>query len=418
MENKHVIIVGAGVIGLFSAYYLSKKGIRVTILDNTDGTDNCSYGNAGFFSPSHIVPLASPGIISQGLRWMMKSDSPFYIKPKLDRDLISWGLKFRKAANKRQVDKAVPVLHELLMNSRQLIAEILTDEGIDAGLNEKGLLMYCKTQHALDEEIEMAELASRLGQETEVLTAEQASALNPGLDLDIVGAVLFKNDAFVTPHLLIKGLKKALTSNGVSIEYGKHVEKFVTDNSGAINKIIVNGEERNADEYVLAVGSWTRDMMKQLNIRLPMQAGKGYSFVLPSPKVMPETCSILTEARVAVTPMKHGLRFAGTMEVNGLDLSINHKRVQGIVDSVSKYFPQFTKDDFKDIKPWAGLRPCSPDGMPYIGRTKKYNNLLVATGHAMLGVSLGPVTGKLISQMVVNEHIETNIALLDVDRYN
>jgi len=418
MENKHVIIVGAGVIGLCSAYYINKRGVRVTILDNTDGTDNCSYGNAGFFSPSHIVPLASPGIISQGLRWMMRSDSPFYIKPRLDRDLISWGLKFRKAANKAQVEKAAPVLHELLMNSRQLITEILADEGIDAGLNEKGLLMHCKTQHALDEEIEMANLASRYGQETEVLTAKQASSLNPGLDLDVIGAVLFKNDASVTPHLLIDGLKKVLLKNGVSIEYDKHVEKFVTDKSGSIAKIIVNGEERHADEYVLAVGAWSRDMMKQLNVRLPMQAGKGYSFVLPSPKVMPDTCSILTEARVAVTPMKHGLRFAGTMEVNGLDLSINPKRVQGIVDSVSKYFPQFSKDDFKDIEPWAGLRPCSPDGLPYIGRTKKFSNLLVATGHAMLGVSLGPVTGKLISQMVTDEPVEMDMTLLDVDRYN
>jgi D-amino-acid dehydrogenase len=159
-------------------------------------------------------------------------------------------------------------------------------------------------------------------------------------------------------------------------------------------------------------------MMKQLDVKLPMQGGKGYSFVLSSPKVMPKTCSILTEARVAVTPMKHGLRFAGTMEVNGLDLSINPKRVQGIVDSVSQYFPQFTKEDFKDIEPWAGLRPCSPDGMPYIGRPKKYNNLLVATGHAMLGISLGPVTGNIIAQLAVGETPKTDLTLMDVDRYN
>jgi D-amino-acid dehydrogenase len=418
MEDKHVIIVGAGVIGLCTAYYLQKSGVRVTVLDNTDGTDNCSFGNAGFFSPSHIVPLASPGIISQGLRWMMRPDSPFYIKPKLNRDLISWGLKFRKAANKAQVAKAAPVLHELLMSSRQLITEILSDEGIDAGLNEKGLLMYCKTQHVMDEEIVLADLTRKYGQEVEVLSAEEARAVNPELDLDVVGAVLFKNDAFVTPHLLIDGLKKVLTDKGVVIEYGKQVERIVAGDSGAIANLVVDGEVRQADEYVIAVGAWSRDLMKQLNIRLPMQAGKGYSFVLPSPKVMPNTCSILTEARVAVTPMKHGLRFAGTMEVNGMDLSINPKRVQGIVDSVSQYFPQFSKEDFKDIKPWAGLRPCSPDGMPYIGRTTKYKNLLVATGHAMLGVSLGPITGKLISQMVANEPIETDLKLMEVERYN
>jgi D-amino-acid dehydrogenase len=418
MKDKHVIVIGAGIIGLSSAYYLNKKGFKVTILDNTDGTDNCSFGNAGFFSPSHIIPLASPGIISQGLRWMMRSDSPFYIKPKLNSDLISWGLKFRKASNKAQVAKAAPILSELLMDSRKLIEQILEDESIDAGLNDKGLLMYCKSQQVLDEEIEMAEMAQRFGQDTEVLTAEEARALNPELEIDIVGAVLFKNDAFVTPHLLIGGLKKVLTAKGVDIQFGKQVDKFNTDHEGSLSSVTANGEEYKADEFVLATGSWSRDMMKQLDVKLPMQGGKGYSFVLPNPTVMPETCSILTEARVAVTPMKHGLRFAGTMEVNGLDLSINPKRVQGIVDSVSKYFPQFTKEDFKDIKPWAGLRPCSPDGMPYIGRPKKYSNLLVATGHAMLGISLGPVTGNIIAQLAVGEKPKTDLALMDVDRYN
>ena len=119
MKDKHVIVVGAGIIGLCSAYYLNKKGLKVTVLDNTDGTDNCSFGNAGFFVPSHIVPLASPGIVSQGLRWMMRSDSPFYIKPKLDRDLISWGTKFYKAANPKHVAEAAPILNELLMESLQ-----------------------------------------------------------------------------------------------------------------------------------------------------------------------------------------------------------------------------------------------------------------------------------------------------------
>lgn len=418
MEDKHVIIVGAGVIGLCSAYYLNKKGFRVTILDNTDGTDNCSYGNAGFFSPSHLIPLASPGIINQGLRWMMRSDSPFYIKPKLDRDFMSWGLKFHRAATKSKVDTAAPILNELLMNSRQLIEEMLAVESIDAGLSNKGLMIYCKTQHALDEEVKVGELAQKYGQDIEVLSSDQAKEINPGLELDVKGAVLFKNDASITPHIFMTKLKELLLENGVAINHNVQVNKLVIGKSGSVERIVANNEEHVADEYVIATGAWSRDLMKQVDIKLPMQAGKGYSFMLESPKVSLNTCAILNEARVAVTPMKHGLRFAGTMEINGMDLSINKKRVQGMINAISEFFPQLSKEDFENIEPWAGLRPCSPDGLPYMGRTKKYNNLLVASGHAMLGVSLAPVTGKLISQLVANEKTETDLTLLDVERYN
>jgi len=418
MKDKHIIVVGAGIIGLCSAYFLNKKGFQVTILDNTDGTDNCSYGNAGFFSPSHLIPLASPGIISQGLRWMMRSDSPFYIKPKLDFDLISWGLKFKQAATKTKVAAAAPILNDLLLSSRDLIEKILEEESIDAGLNDKGLVIYCKTQRALDEEMEMAELAQKYGQQTKVLNLTQARAINPDMEINARGAVLFENDASITPHIFMAELKQVLLKNGVEINHNVKVDKLVSGKSGSIEKIIANGTEHVADEYLLATGSWTRDLLKQVDLKLPLQAGKGYSFVLPSPKANLNSCAILNEARVAVTPMKHGLRFAGTMEVNGMDLSINSKRVQGIINAIPEFFPQFSEEDFKDIEPWAGLRPCSPDGMPYVGRTKKYNNLLVATGHAMLGISLGPVTGKIIAQLASNEASDTDLGLLSVDRYN
>lgn len=418
MKDKHVLIVGAGMIGLCSAYYLQKKGVRVTVLDNTAGDNNCSFGNAGFFSPSHLVPLASPGIISQGLRWMLRSDSPFYIKPKLNRDLISWGHKFHKAATPVKANAAAPILNELLMSSRSLISSILENESIDAGFNDQGLVIYCKTQHSLDEEIEVAMLAHKYGQQVEVLNASQAKSINPALDIDILGAVLFKNDACFTPHIFMLQLKELLIKRGVDIKYNRRVDQLVCNKSGSINKVVSDGEEFVADEYVLAAGAWTRDIAKQLGVKIPMQAGKGYSFVLPTPKVNLTTCAILNEARVAVTPMKHGLRFAGTMEINGMDLSINKKRVQGIVNAIPRYFPQFKKDDFEDIEPWAGLRPCSPDGLPYIGRTRQYRNLLIATGHAMLGVSLGPVTGKLIEQLITQEPIQADLSLLNVDRYN
>lgn len=418
MNEKHIIIIGGGIIGLTSAYYLNKKGFKVTILDNTEGSDNCSYGNAGFFSPSHFIPLASPGIISQGLKWMLRSDSPFYIKPRLDLDLINWGVKFYKSSTKSKAENAAPILYQLISSSRKLISELLSKENFNISLNEQGMVMYCKTQHALDEEIEVAEMARSFGQQVEVADRDKVKSINPDLDLEVVGGVYFKDDASITPHLFMQQLKTILTERGVNICFNVNIDRIETNHSGKIIKITAGREYFTADEYILAAGAWTGKLLKPLGINLSMQGGKGYSFILPNPKVMPRTCAILTEARVAVTPMQHGLRFAGTMEINGMDLNINKKRVEGIVNSIQNYFPQFGPEDFENIQPWVGLRPCSPDGMPYIGRSSKISNLLVASGHAMLGVSLAPITGVIMSQLISGETPDIDLGLLAVERFN
>lgn len=404
-------------IGLCSAYYLKKQGYDVMVLDEGDGSNNCSYGNAGFFSPSHMVPLASPGIISQGLKWMTNPESPFYIKPSLNADLAMWGWQFYRAAKKHRVDAAVPVLNQMLMESRTLIEEILNDTGIDAGFDNKGLLMYCKSQHILDEEAEMAELARTLGQDVAVLSSTDAEKLNPGFEIDTVGAVHFKNDAWYTPDVFMSQFKKYLMKEGVEFQFNTKILGIESD-QGYVKSLIAEEGKIEADQFVIATGSWTAKFLQKLGIKILLQGGKGYSFVIPEPPVMPKTASILTEARVAVTPMQHGLRFAGTMEINGLDLSINPRRVLGIQKSIPQYFPQFDEASFAKIEPWAGLRPCSPDGLPYIGKTRKYDNLIVATGHAMLGISLGPITGQLVSEIAGENTPHIEDTLLQVERYS
>lgn len=412
-----IAIVGCGVIGLCSAYYLNKQGFEVTIIDEGDGSDNCSYGNAGYFSPSHMIPLASPGIISQGLKWMTNPESPFYIKPGLNADLALWGWHFYRAANKNRVDQAVPILSQMLTESRSLIEEILADTKINAKFDNKGLLMYCKTQHVLDEEAALAQLARKHGQDVDVLTSTEAEKLNPGFEIDTIGAVHFKNDAWFTPGVFMDQLKVYLARKGVSFIFNNKVTN-VENGHGHIKALITAKGKITADQFVIATGSWTAKFLHQLGVKILLQGGKGYSFVVPNPPVMPKTASILTEARVAVTPMQHGLRFAGTMEVNGLDLSINPRRVLGIQKSIPEYFPQFNQQSFQGLKPWAGLRPCSPDGMPYIGKTKKYDNLIVATGHAMLGISLGPITGLMVSDIAQENTPHLDDTLLQVERYS
>ncbi|SMD34430.1 D-amino-acid dehydrogenase [Reichenbachiella faecimaris] len=412
-----IAIVGSGMIGLCSAYYLNKQGYEVTVIDEGDGSNNCSFGNAGFFSPSHMVPLASPGIVAQGLKWMTNPESPFYIKPSLDVNLAKWSWQFFRASTKKRVNQAVPILNQMLMESRTLIEEILANTKIDAGFDNKGLLMYCKSQHVLDEEAEIAELARQYGQAVDILSSSQAEKLNPGFEIDTVGAVHFKNDAWFTPNSFMSGFQQYLKTQGVAFQFNTKVLD-AEKNHGHIKTLLTEKGKIEADQFVIATGSWTAKFLKQLGIKILLQGGKGYSFEVKDTPVLPKTASILTEARVAVTPMQHGLRFAGTMEVNGLDLSINPRRVLGIQKSIPDYFPQFNQDSFADVKPWAGLRPCSPDGMPYIGKTKKFDNLIVATGHAMLGISLGPVTGQLVCEIAQENTPHLDDTLLAVERYS
>lgn len=416
-SGKHIVIVGAGIVGFSTAYYLQKRGCQVTILDNTDGTDNCSFGNAGYVSPSHFIPLAAPGMIAQGMKWMFDPESPFYIKPSFDPEVISWGLKFKAASTQKRVDAALPVMNALTVQSKRLYEEIISDENLDEGYVNKGLLLLCKTKHVLEEEAEVAHLAQRFGLKTEVLTPQEAMSMDPGIEFDIEGATYFEEDACMTPHVFMRSFRKLLEEKGVDIKYEKEVTGIEYEND-SIRSLLIGEDEIEADEYIIAAGTWTGDLLKKLNIKLPLQPGKGYSFLLDEPVVKPTIPSILVEGRIATTPMIDGFRIAGTMELTGKNFDINPRRVQGIVKSVSKYLPQFKEQSFDNIDVWAGLRPVSPDGLPYIGRSEKVSNLLVGTGHAMLGWTLGPVTGHLLAQQVIGEEPDISSKLLAVERYS
>src|SRR5437762_12746756 len=195
----------------------------------------------------------------------------------------------------------------------------------------------------------------------------------------------------------MRGLQKELEKLGVRLLWQTEIIGWRTGHDHIEAAKTTRGEF-GADEYALCSGAWSPSIAGELGLRLPMQAGKGYSLTLPHPPQLPQICAICTEARVAVTPMGNSLRVGGTMEIAGLNERINPVRVRGIIKSFCRYYPSFTPADFKDIQPWCGLRPCSPDGLPYIGRPRRYKNLTVATGHAMMGLSLGPITGRLTAE--------------------
>ena len=424
MGAAKVVIVGGGIIGLCVAYYAQQNGQHVTVIERGLPDHNgCSLGNAGMIVPSHFVPLAAPGMVAYGLRAMRHPESPFFIRPRLNIDLLRWGLLFMRAASAAHVARASPLLRDLNLASRAAYEEMAQQFGDGFGLTKRGLLMLCKTQAALDEEAALSQKANALGVPAQVLTPQEAAECDPDVQMNIAGAVHFPLDCHFSPRLFLADLTRALKAGGATFCWETNVTGWrKIDGRVTAVQTAQGGEadktsEINGDEFVLAGGAWSPETVRDLGLRLPMQAGKGYSVTLPNPRQRPRLCSILTEARVAVTPMNESLRFGGTMEITGNDLSVSPRRVQGILNAIPDYFPQFAPDDFTDAPVWSGLRPCSPDGLPYVGRFEKYANLVAATGHAMMGMSLGPVTGKIIADLLVQKPPDFDINLLRPDRY-
>lgn len=409
-----VTILGAGVIGLCTALYCARRGLKVTILErNPRLRDGCSFGNAGMIVPSHFVPLAAPGMVAQGLKWMLDPASPFYIKPRADLDLLSWGLRFWQAARSHRVAAAAPVLRDFSMLSRQCFQEM----GLDFGHTQKGLLMLCKEQHTLDEEARMAATARALGIPAEVLDAKATAALDPGVTMDICGSVFFPNDSHLTPARFIAAVEAELERLGVDIHWETEVCGFEKQ-GGTLTALKTSHGTLEVRETVLCGGVWSAELARELDLRLPMQAGKGYSLTLEEPAQLPALCSICTEARLAVTPMQGALRVGGTMELSGMDESVSGTRVRGITRAFTRYFPVFQESDFAEIQPWSGLRPVSPDGMPYLGRSARWTNLTIATGHAMMGLSLAPATGLIAANLITGAPSPVPLELMSPDRFH
>jgi D-amino-acid dehydrogenase len=416
-ESKRVVIVGAGIAGLSAAYYTAQKGHQVTVLER-EGPDfkGCSFGNAGMIVPSHFVPLAAPGMVSMGLRMMRDPESPFWLRPRLSRELASWSWKFMRSANAAHVERAAPILRDLHLASRAAYEGLAALPGVDLGLVQKGLLMLCETDSAMRQEARLAEMAQRLGLPGSALSPSEVAEMEPGIRMNVAGAVYYPQDCHMVPDKVMASLSRLVTESGASVQWSTPVSGFRTS-GGRVTAAVTRTNDYEADEFVIAGGSWSPEIVRPLRIRLPMQAGKGYSLTLARPRQLPAICGILVEGRVAVTPMGESLRFAGTMEIAGTDLSQNPRRVTGIVKTVCRAFPDFTPDDFRGVEPWCGLRPCSPDGVPYIGRFRKYKNLLAATGHAMMGLSLGPVTGKIVAAILSGEDSGHPLPALSPDRF-
>ncbi|HEY0732912.1 MAG TPA: FAD-dependent oxidoreductase [Chitinophagaceae bacterium] len=411
-----IAIIGGGIIGLCSAYYLHKKGYQITVIDKGDINDGCSFGNSGYVCPSHFTPLASPGIVAQGIRWMMSSSSPFYIKPRFNYELAKWCVSFWRNSNAATVEKNAPHLYNLLTLSRKLTSDIKNEVGNSFDMEEKGILMLYKTTTVEQHEKELAEKSAAFGLKTQILNGDEVQALEPAQKVDVLGGVLYTDDAHLHPGKLMKALYNDLEKKGINFMTRTSVVSFEKQHN-KVTSVITDKGKLETDEVVLSAGSWLPLVSRKLGVPILLQPGKGYSLTFSNIDGNLNYPSILVDRRVAMTPMGKDLRMGGTMEISGINNNLLVKRAEAIYNAAKSYYPELPVSFPETNQIWNGLRPLSPDGLPYLGRPKQYKNVVIAGGHAMLGLALAAGSGKVVEEIISNEKSSVPLEAFKVERF-
>ncbi len=414
---KPTLVIGGGIVGLFTAYYLTKAGVEVMLIDKSDMQVTTSTGNAGMIVPSHIIPLAAPGMIGKGISWMFSTKSPFYIHPRFDKKLFEWSWLFYKSATQSHVDKSIPFLRNISLLSKSLYQQFHAEHQHEVALElaEKGLMMLFQTIEMEKEEHEFAQIARLNGLEAEILSASDLRKVEPNLEVKARGAVLFPGDAHLNPEALYRFLKEYLLRKGATFKSQLEVTGFEKSN-GKVAAVITSEGRIETSGVILCAGAWSATLAQKLGFNLPMMGGKGYSFMQENnPEIM--QASILTEMKVAVSPYGSRVRFGGTMEIAGTDEKININRVKGIFESINRYYPTFESKFPTTDQIWKGLRPCSPDGLPYIGSAPNLSNAWFGTGHGMMGISMAPATGKILCDLHQGDVAPMDLKAFEVGRF-
>lgn len=408
-ERADVVVVGAGIVGVCAAHALARRGRTVLLLDRGDVAAGCSYGNAGLVCPSHSIPLASPAAFRNALKWMFDPESPFYIRFRFSPALWSWLWRFRRAARTERVLAAIPVLRDL---HRASVSEFERLCGrVECAWERKGLLEVYRTEEGLEEGRGTARLLGEHGLPSEMLDAAAVRDRAPCVREGVAGGVLWPEDAHLDPARFVQGLAGLAREEGVRIETGTEVTGL--DPSQGI--VRTSRGDFRGDRVVLAAGAWSPALARDLDVRLPIQPAKGYSITVRRPDAAPPLPLLLHESKVAVTPMGPILRFAGTLELAGLDLTINERRVGAIRKAASEWLEG--TEGAEELQVWRGLRPCTPDGLPVVDRAPGHENVILAAGHAMIGVSLGAVTGRLVAELACGEPPCVDLAPLAATRF-
>jgi D-amino-acid dehydrogenase len=413
--KSDVLIIGGGPVGLSCAYYLLKSGRKVTLLDAKDIGKGSGSGNAGHIVPSHIIPLAAPGVVTSALKWMLDpAHSPFGMKISLDPNYLAWLLKFVLACSEANVQRSITPLNDIGQLSAKNFAQIIAEEKFDCSYQEKGLLFLYKTEKAFHDGQHEGEFMQKHGIPVSVYDKMKIHEVEPAALDDVIGGIHFTGDSHLNPAVFLKLLSDRVRAMGCEMLENTPVTGFESA-EGKVRAVKTASAEFEAEHVILAAGSLTPSVARDLKLNIPIQPARGYSMTMSATKQMPSHALILGERRVAVSPMDGVLRFTGRLEVGNNSMTPNPLWIQRIENSAREYLRLDEKLDVKET--WAGLRPTTPDGVPIIGHSPRHNNLILATGHAMLGLSLAPGTGQVVAELVNGQTTAFDLSSLSLNRF-
>ena len=408
-----VVVVGAGAIGLAIAYELSLRGVSVVVIERTNLGDGTSFGNAGFVARSHVLPVAEPAMLATAVRGLFTGAGAASVRVSLRLSYLRWLANFLGNCRPVAVAAAAPVLAELGNLSAGLFEERLKAENINCAYAPNGLLKVYGSRKAFAEGCARADCEGRFGVSTQMFPARQAREKEPTLNDTVSGAIFYPDDAGLDPGRFLAGLAAALKRRGGQLVCGTEVLD-VRIRAGQVQRLVTSQGDIRAKEVVLAAGSWTPALAAKCDVHIPIQPAKGYSLTVAKPQRAPRQRMLLGEEHVAIAPMGDRLRLSGRFELGQFNRAVPPKRLAEIEAKARSRLDLDEK--LTVLERWAGFRPVTPDGLPIVGRVAAAN-LMIACGHAMLGVTLAPATGRLAAQTLCGETPELDLAPLSPARF-
>jgi D-amino-acid dehydrogenase len=408
-----VVIVGAGALGLMTALELTRRGIRPVVLERgADVLAGCSSGSAGLLSPAHSTPLSTPAAVREGLRYMLRRDSPFSMRPR--PKLVPWLLRFMVAARRERVRRATDLIRDFSFASLELHKR-LAEEGLDTGLEILGALNVYETERAYAAGIAEAEDLSLHGIKSQVMTPHDVRNFEPALSDGVVGGLFYPDEGQCDPERFLLAVAGAAVERGaVLCTRAEVLDARVA--GGQVVSLDTTIGQLHPRQVVVANGAWTIELSRRMGLRIPVEGGKGYHVDLRPASTDPRVPIYLQEARVIATPYADHLRLAGTLQLTGLSMRVDEVRVQATLESGIRTLRGI--DPARVTGVWRGIRPCTPDGLPILGRSDRLDNVVFATGHAMKGLHLAPETGRVVTHALLGEDPGRDLTPFSPDRFS
>lgn len=408
-----VIIIGGGIIGLTSAYYAAKGGFSVTLLERGKLACEASKNNAGLIVPSMYFPLPLSARFSEMIKWVLNWSSPVRIN--LRKVPIDWFAKFLLSRDLLMIKEYWKKLRKLGLKSLEYTEKLIKDEKIECEYRKGQILEVYSLEKNFKNAIEQAKELKQEGIDIEIIEKRELQKLEPNLSDIVVGGLLYKKDASLNPKKFSNQLGEIVKHMDIRVYENTEVKGFLLENDNIKGVITDKLGVLKADVFVIAAGPWTQILLKQLGLKLPIQPAKGYTITLSPSNTRINTTLMLEEVRIVASMDESGFtRLSGVLDLVGFNKMIPENRVKWMIRVSSRFLPYISKLSIKDL--WAGLRPCSPDGLPVIGPLPNHPNLIVATGHCRFGLTFATITGILITELIRTGRLEKSLEFLSPKR--